>query len=208
MDRFASRLRQLSPLLLLLLLGLTVACTTADTATVVEAPPPTVVDAPPADAPPTPTPSAQPATFDPATATLDSALPIAPQVRYGTLDNGLRYFVRTNQRPEQRAELRLAVDVGSVLEDPDQLGLAHFVEHMAFNGTERFAKQELIDYLQSIGMRFGADINAYTAFDETVYRLTVPTDDPKLLDTAMLVFGEWAGRIAFDGEEIDAERGV
>ena len=120
----------------------------------------------------------------------------------------MRWFIRTNQRPEQRAELRLAVDVGSILEDPDQLGMAHFVEHMAFNGTENFEKQELVDYLQSIGMRFGADINAYTAFDETVYRLTVPTDDPELLDTAMLVFGDWAGRVAFEGEEIDAERGV
>src|SRR5918911_3904903 len=101
------------------------------------------------------------------------ALPSDAQLIVGTLPNGLTYYVRANPKPERRAELRLVVNAGSVLEDEDQRGLAHFVEHMAFNGTAHFAKQELVSYLESIGMRFGADINAYTSFDETVYMLQV-----------------------------------
>jgi zinc protease len=92
-------------------------------------------------------------------------LPVDPAVRVGTLENGVRYYLRGNERPENRAELRLVVNAGSVLEDEDQRGLAHFVEHMAFNGTEGFEKQEIVNYLESIGMRFGADLNAYTSFD-------------------------------------------
>ena len=118
------------------------------------------------------------------TADLSEDLPIDPAVTVGQLDNGLRYFIRANERPEKRAELRLIVNAGSVLEDGDQLGLAHFLEHMAFNGTEHFEKQELIDYLQFIGMRFGADVNAYTGFDETVYMLTVLTDSTEIVVTA------------------------
>ena len=110
---------------------------------------------------------------------LDTPLPLDSDVRAGQLPNGLRYYVRRNARPENRLELRLAVDVGSVLEDDDQRGLAHFVEHMAFNGTKRFAKQAIVSYLESIGMRFGADLNAYTSFDETVYTLTLPSDRPE-----------------------------
>ncbi len=135
-------------------------------------------------------------------------LPLDPNVRYGTLENGLTWYVRYNQRPEDHAELRLAINAGSILEDDDQLGLAHVVEHMAFNGTERFEKQELVDYLETTGVRFGADLNAYTSFDETVYQLQVRTDSMDLFDTGVDVLREWASRVAFDPDEIDAERGV
>ncbi len=136
--------------------------------------------------------------------------PIPPDssVSVGQLDNGLRYFVQENDRPENRAELRLVVDVGSIVEEEDQLGLAHFVEHMAFNGTENFEKQELVDYLESIGMQFGPDINAYTSFDETVYILQVPMDDPEVLATAFQILKDWAGGVLFESEEVDKERGV
>lgn len=107
---------------------------------------------------------------------LNSKLPIDPSVTIGKLDNGITYYIRTNKKPEKRAELRLVVNAGSVLEDDDQNGLAHLCEHMAFNGTKNFNKQELVNYLESIGMRFGPELNAYTSFDETVYMLTVPTD--------------------------------
>src|SRR5262245_64294168 len=100
-------------------------------------------------------------------------LPIDSAVTVGRLPNGLRYYVRENKRPEKRAELRLVVNAGSVLEDADQRGLAHMVEHMAFNGTQHFAKQDIVNYIESIGMQFGADLNAYTSFDETVYMLQV-----------------------------------
>ncbi len=135
-------------------------------------------------------------------------IPLDPAVTVGTLDNGLRYFVRENGRPENRAELRLVVDAGSILEDDDQLGLAHFVEHMAFNGTRNFAKQELVDYLESIGMQFGPDINAYTSFDETVYMLQFPLDDPSVLETGFQILEDWAHGVAFEPEEVDKERGV
>ena len=135
-------------------------------------------------------------------------IPPDPAVLVGTLDNGLRYFVRENGRPENRAELRLVVNAGSILEDEDQRGLAHFVEHMAFNGTENFEKQVLVDYLESIGMQFGPDINAYTGFDETVYMLQVPMDDPEMLATAFRILEDWAQGVRFDPEEVDKERGV
>ena len=135
-------------------------------------------------------------------------IPPDPAVITGTLDNGLRYFVHENDQPENRAELRLVVNAGSILEDEDQLGLAHFVEHMAFNGTENFEKQALVDYLESIGMQFGPDINAYTSFDETVYMLQVPMDDPEMLATAFRILEDWAQGVLFDPEEVDKERGV
>ena len=109
---------------------------------------------------------------------LHDILPVDPEVTTGTLDNGLTYYIRKNLKPEKRAELRLAVKAGSVLEDDDQQGLAHFAEHMAFNGTKHFEKQELVGYLESIGMRFGPDLNASTSFDETIYMLQVPADAP------------------------------
>ncbi len=138
----------------------------------------------------------------------DPQLPTDSLVTVGQLDNGLRYVIRKNQKPENRVELRLVVDVGSVLEDENQQGLAHFTEHMAFNGTKNFAKQELVDYLELIGMRFGPDLNAYTSFDETVYMLTVPTDSAEVVATAFQILEDWAHQISFEAEEIDKERGV
>ena len=135
-------------------------------------------------------------------------LSVDRDVTIDTLDNGLRYYVRANQRPENRADLRLVVNAGSVLEDDGQEGLAHLLEHMAFNGTERFPRQELVDYLEGIGMRFGPDINAYTTFDETVYTLTVPSDSADALERAFLILSEWAQNISLDGTEIDQERPV
>ncbi|MFC1595505.1 M16 family metallopeptidase [Gemmatimonadota bacterium] len=135
-------------------------------------------------------------------------LPVAPYITTGSFENGLRYYVRENGRPENRAELRLVVNVGSIVEDEDQLGLAHFVEHMAFNGTAHFEKMELVDYLESIGMSFGPSINASTSFDETMYMLTVPTDSIEAFEKAFLILEDWAHGLAFDHEEIDKERGV
>ena len=138
----------------------------------------------------------------------EEPLPTDPQVITGVLDNGLRYLIRMNEVPRQRAELRLVVDAGSVLEDDDQQGLAHLAEHMAFNGTEHFARQELVDYLESIGMRFGPDLNAYTSFDETVYVLKVPTDSVGMVEQGFQILEDWAHGISFEGPEIDKERGV
>lgn len=139
---------------------------------------------------------------------MDQRLPVDPQVKLGRLDNGLSYLIRANQRPENRAELRLVVKAGSVLEEEGQRGLAHVVEHLAFNGTRHFAKQELVDYLESVGMRFGPDLNAYTGFDETVYLLQVPTDSAGVMETAFQILQDWAGGISFDPGEVDLERGV
>ncbi len=141
-------------------------------------------------------------------ADLARPLPMDSLYTVGTLDNGLRYYIRVNQRPEKRAELRLVVNAGSVLEADDQRGLAHMVEHMAFNGTERFPKQALVHYLQSIGMRFGADVSAYTSFDETVYTLTVPTDTGNFLEQGIEILGDWAHGQVFDSSEVESERGV
>ncbi len=139
---------------------------------------------------------------------LDTKLPVDPKVKVGTLENGLRYYIRQNSRPENRAELRLVVNAGSVLESPDQLGLAHFLEHTAFNGTTHFAKNDLIKYLESIGVRFGADLNAYTSFDETVYILPIPTDTARIVDQAFLILEDWAHGQLFDSAEVANERGV
>ena len=143
-----------------------------------------------------------------AQAPTDSTLPVDPAVTVGTLPNGLRYYIRVNHRPAKRAELRLVVNAGSVIEDPDQRGLAHFAEHMAFNGTTHFKKQELIDYIESIGMRFGADLNAGTSFDETVYELQVPTDSAHIVRKAFEILEDWAHGVTFDTTEIRKERGV
>jgi len=139
---------------------------------------------------------------------LDQKPPVDPNITVGKLANGLRYYIRENTKPENRAELRLVVNAGSILEDEDQQGLAHFVEHMAFNGSRNFAKQELVEFMESIGMRFGPDLNAYTSFDETVYMLTIPTDKPEIMDTAFRILEDWAHGLAFEDEEIDKERGV
>ncbi len=131
-----------------------------------------------------------------------------PAVVSGTLPNGLRWFVLPNGEPANRVYLRLAVRAGSVLEEGDQRGLAHLVEHMAFNGTADFAKDELVGYFESIGMAFGPEVNAYTSFDETVYMLEIPADDPAILERSLSVLRDWAGAITFDETELERERGV
>jgi zinc protease len=135
-------------------------------------------------------------------------LPLDANVKKGKLPNGLTYYIRKNLLPEKRAELRLVVNTGSIMENDNQRGLAHFVEHMAFNGTKKYKKQELVNYLESIGLDFGADLNASTGFDETIYMLTVPTDKPTLLNNGIDVLKEWAANVTFENEEIDKERGV
>ncbi|HEX6537320.1 MAG TPA: insulinase family protein [Gemmatimonadaceae bacterium] len=132
-----------------------------------------------------------------------------PALTVGTLPNGMRYYLRVNKAPAHRVELRLAVNAGSVLEDQDQQGFAHFLEHMAFNGTTHFPKQSLVDFIETSGMRFGADLNAYTTQDETVYMLTLPTDDHAILEKGLDVLQDWAGGgITIDSSEVVAERGV
>ena len=140
----------------------------------------------------------------------DSDAPLAfdPTVIRGTLSNGLVYYVRHNEEPRERAHISLIVKAGSILEEEDQRGLAHFVEHMAFNGTERFAKQEIVEYLESIGSNFGPDVNASTGFDSTQYFVEIPTDDPEILEKAFQILSEWAFAIAFAPEEVELERGV
>lgn len=139
---------------------------------------------------------------------LSSPIPSDPSIRTGKLKNGLTYYIKKNAKPEDKVEFRLVVNAGSILENEDQLGLAHFVEHMAFNGSKNFQKNDLINYLQSIGVEFGADLNAYTSFDETVYMLPIPTGDPEVLDKGMKVLEDWASGLEFSDEEIDKERGV
>jgi zinc protease len=139
---------------------------------------------------------------------LQDTLRLDARVRTGVLPNGLRYFIRANHKPEARVALRLAVNVGSTAETDDQRGLAHFNEHMNFNGSAHFKPDELVAYLQSIGLRFGADANAYTSFDETVYSLDVPTDRDSLLDRGVTALSDFAGRATLTDREIDKERGV
>lgn len=139
---------------------------------------------------------------------LSESIPMDPQVIHDELDNGLDYYIRRNSRPENRAQLWLVVNAGSILENEDQRGLAHFLEHMAFNGTKNFEKHELINYLESIGMKFGPEINAYTGFDETVFMLHVPADSVAVMDTAFQILEDWAHNISLDPEEIEKERGV
>jgi zinc protease len=139
---------------------------------------------------------------------LEDKLPIDPNVKIGKLANGLTYYIRKNVKPEKKVELRLVVNAGSILEDADQQGLAHFTEHMAFNGTKNFKKNELVDFLQTIGVEFGADLNAYTSFDETVYILPIPTEKIENVEKGFLVLEDWASAVAFENEEIDKERGV
>ena len=136
-------------------------------------------------------------------------LPIDPKVRYGKLDNGLTYYIRANQQPKQRAEFFIAQNVGSILENDNQNGLAHFLEHMAFNGTKNYPDKGIINYFETIGVKFGANINAYTSLDETVYNLSdVPTYREGIIDSALLVLHDWSSFITLKSEEIDAERGV
>jgi zinc protease len=131
-----------------------------------------------------------------------------PAITCGKFDNGLTYYIRVNKKPEKRAELRLAVKTGSVMEDDDQLGIAHFCEHMAFNGTRSFPKNEIVSLLEKDGVRLGPDVNAYTSFDETVYMLQIPTDSAQLMEKAFKILEEWASAVTYDSAEIDKERGV
>ena len=136
-------------------------------------------------------------------------LPMDPEVRYGRLDNGLTYYIRHNEQPKQRAEFHIAQAVGAILEEDNQNGLAHFLEHMAFNGTQHFPGKGIINYFESIGVNFGGNINAYTSIDETVYRLSdVPTYREGIVDSALLVMHDWSCGLLLLDEEIDAERGV
>lgn len=139
---------------------------------------------------------------------LSKKVPLDPNVRIGKLKNGLTYYIRKNEEPKNRAELRLAIKAGSILETDDQQGLAHFMEHMNFNGTTHFPKNELVNFLQKTGVRFGADLNAYTSFDETIYELPIPTDSAGLLDKGLLVLEDWAHGALLDPAEIEKERGV
>ena len=138
----------------------------------------------------------------------DEMIEIDPDVTIGMLENGLTYYIRRNTRPGSRAQLRLAVAAGSALEDDDQRGVAHYLEHMMFNGTESFPANELVRVLERFGSEFGPDINAYTNLDQTVYELEVPTDAPGTLETAVDVLFEWSSRATIDPAEVDAERGV
>ncbi|NDP20119.1 MAG: insulinase family protein [Paludibacter sp.] len=136
-------------------------------------------------------------------------LPIDPKVRYGKLENGLTYYIRANKEPKQRAEFFIAQNVGAILENDNQNGLAHFLEHMAFNGTKNYPEKGIINYFETIGVKFGANINAYTSLDETVYNLSdVPTTREGIIDSALLVLHDWSSFISLEGTEIDAERGV
>lgn len=136
-------------------------------------------------------------------------LPLDSAVRYGQLPNGLTYYIRHNEQPKQRCEFHIAQAVGAILEEDDQNGLAHFLEHMAFNGTQHFPGKGIINYFESIGVNFGGDINAYTSIDKTVYRLSnVPTIREGIIDSALLVMHDWACGLLLLPEEIDAERGV
>ena len=143
-----------------------------------------------------------------APAASEAPLPFDPAVTVGTLSNGMRYYIRENHKPEKRAELRLVVNAGSVLEDEDQRGLAHMVEHMAFRGTRHFPGNQISSYLESVGMRYGPDINAFTSFDETVYMITIPTDTAAIVDKSFQILADWAHYVAFDPAQIERERPV
>ena len=155
-----------------------------------------------------PAPKVKSAAAKPTSFNLSSPIPFDPDVKVGKLANGLTYYIRKNAEPKNRAELRLVIRAGSVLETDNQQGLAHFMEHMEFNGTKNFPKNELVNFLQSSGVRFGADLNAYTGFDETVYQLPVPTDSANVFTNAFQILEDWAHNATIDPAEVDKERGV
>ncbi len=139
---------------------------------------------------------------------LTDSLPQDPALKKGKLSNGLTYYIRQNKKPEQKVELRLVVKAGSILEDDNQQGLAHMSEHMAFNGTKNYKKNDIVSFLQSIGVGFGNDLNAYTAFDETVYMLPIPTDKPTNLEKGMQILEDWAHQVSYETDDIESERNV
>ncbi len=139
-----------------------------------------------------------------------SSTPLPPDsaVVTGTLENGLRYYIRANKKPEKRAELRLVVNSGSTFEQNDQRGLAHFLEHLAFNGSQNFPKQEVVKFLESVGMTFGAHTNAYTSFDETVYQMQIPTDSLSVIEKGIRILEDWAHNLSLEPAAIDKERSI
>jgi zinc protease len=151
-------------------------------------------------------PATAPASTSPTS--LDAVIQPGPQVKVGKLSNGLTYYIQKNVKPARKVELRLVVKAGSILEDDDQQGLAHFTEHMAFNGSTNFKRNELVSWLQSIGVKFGADLNAYTSFDETVYMLPIPTERPDDVDKGFQVLQDWAGGLLMNDADIDKERDI
>ena len=210
-SRGVSKVKFLSGILLLFVLlasgcqPITPAATTESSALQASAPPPSETPAAPTEETEQGR-SSQDVDLD--TLDMDAILPMDASIRKATLDNGLTYYIRHNTEPDNRATLMLVINAGSVQEDDDQLGLAHFLEHMMFNGTKRFPKQTLIDYFESVGMSFGADVNAYTSFDETVYFLEFPTDDEDIIGTTFQVAEDWASRATISDEEVENERGV
>ena len=138
----------------------------------------------------------------------DQKLPVDPAITIGQLENGLTYYIRPNSFPADEVYLRLVVKSGSVMEDDDQQGLAHFFEHMAFNGTEKYPKNKVIDFLEKNGIAFGPDLNAYTSYDRTVFMLNIPGGRPELVDQSVEILSQWAGAVKLDIEDIDPERGV
>ena len=139
---------------------------------------------------------------------VNAPIPIDTNIRIGILPNGIKYYVRKNSKPEKRAEFRLAVNAGSNFEEDNQQGIAHLTEHLAFNGTKNFKKNELIDYLESVGTKFGPHLNAYTSFDETVYMIQIPTDKNEIVDKGLQILQDWSYNLAFDSMEVEKERGV
>ena len=125
-------------------------------------------------------------------------LPLDPAIRMAKLPNGFTYYIRKNTEPKNRVQLYLVNKVGSILEEENQRGLAHFMEHMSFNGTTHYPKNDLVHYLQQSGVRFGADLNAYTSFDETVYQLPIPSDSPALLHNGLMIMRDWAANATLD----------
>ncbi len=140
--------------------------------------------------------------------TAGKQLVMDPAIKQGKLNNGMSYLIRENSEPKNRIQLRLIVETGSCMEDEDQKGLAHFIEHLCFNGTENFEKSAIVDYFESIGMQFGPEVNAETNFEHTVYMLELPADNPEMLKTSLLVLHDWACAVSFDPVEIEKERGV
>ena len=141
-------------------------------------------------------------------ADLNKPIPPDPNIRIGKLDNGMTYYIKANKKPEKRMELRLAVNAGSVCEDDNQQGLAHFMEHMCFNGTKNFPSNKIVDMLEEMGVKFGAELNAYTSFDQTIYMLKVPTDSIEWINRGFQVLEDWSHQVSMDDTEIDKERGV
>ena len=139
---------------------------------------------------------------------LNAQVPLDKKIRYGKLDNGFTYYIRNNKKPEKMIQFRLVSNAGSIMERDDQQGLAHFCEHMAFNGIKGYPGNAMIDKLQQHGVEFGRDINAYTSFDQTVYYVNMPADDPEMVKMGIEILDGWAGNILFDQKEIEEERGV